>query len=204
MTANKIHWLGHSSILIEGEKIIYIDPWQLKSPGPAADLILITHSHHDHCSREDVEKISTPRTVIFATSDCLEILSPGFRPAAPGMKTSVSEVGIEAVAAYNIDKPFHPRGNNWVGYLVETGGERIYHAGDTDYLPEMEEITADIVFLPVGGTYTMDPVEAARAADLIGPRLAVPIHYGRTVGSLSDGERFVELTKIPASILPEE
>lgn len=204
MTANRIHWLGHASILIEGEKNIYIDPWQLKSGRPAADIILVTHSHHDHCSREDIDRISGPRTVIFAPSDCAAGLPAGFQPVAPGLKTSVAGVGIETVAAYNLKRTFHPRENKWVGYVIEMGGERFYHAGDTDRVPEMEKIAADIVFLPVGGTYTMDAAEAARAADRIAPRLAIPIHYNRGVGSTADAERFRELTRVPVDILPEE
>lgn len=204
MTANRIHWLGHASILIEGEKNVYIDPWQLKAASPPAHIILITHSHHDHCSREDIERISGPQTVIFAPPDCAPGLPGGFQPVTPGMKTSVAGVGIETVPAYNLEQSFHPRENNWVGYLVEMGGERIYYAGDTDRIPEMERIAADIVILPVGGTYTMDAEEAARAADRIEPRLAIPIHYGRIVGSAADADRFVQLTRVPAKILPEE
>ncbi len=204
MTVNTIHWLGHASILIEGEQKIYIDPWQLGTGLPPADLILVTHSHHDHCSREDVNLVSQPQTIIFAPPDCAACLPPGFRPAIPGMKVEIGGVAIEAVPAYNIDRPFHPRSSNWVGYLVEMGGERIYHAGDSDFIPEMEEITADIALLPVGGTYTMDAAEAARAADRIAPSLAIPIHYNRIVGSAADAERFIELTGIPAKILLAE
>ncbi len=204
MSANRIHWLGHASVLIEGKKNIYIDPWELKPGLPQADIILITHSHYDHCSRPDIERISTPETVIFAPPDCAECLPAGFHPVSPGMETSVAGVGIETIPAYNIGKQFHPRENNWVGYLVEMGGEKIYHAGDTDYIPEMERIAADTVLLPVGGTYTMDPEQAARAADRIGAKLAIPIHYNRIVGSTSEAKQFRELTKVPVAILPEE
>ncbi|NVM00851.1 MAG: MBL fold metallo-hydrolase, partial [Candidatus Helarchaeota archaeon] len=145
-----LHWLGHASFKITGEKIIYIDPYQLKGENEKADIILITHSHFDHCSPGDVEKIQKSSTVIVATPDCRSDLSGNVKTVKPGDKITVEGVGIEAVPAYNVNKEFHPKSKNWVGYIVTVKGERIYHAGDTDKIPEMGDIKADIVLLPVG------------------------------------------------------
>lgn len=204
MSTNKIHWLGHASIRIEGDKTIYIDPWKLKTDKPPADIILITHSHYDHCSKNDVDRIRKEETVILATPDCRDALPPGFHPVAPGMEETVDDIAIRTVPAYNIGKSFHPRANDWVGYIIEMGGEQIYVTGDTDHIPEMDDITADILIMPVGGTYTMTADEAARAAKLINPRLAIPIHFGSIVGSRIDAEEFKKLAGVPVEILPEE
>lgn len=189
-----IHWLGHASVEITGEKVIYIDPWQLKG-GEPADLILITHSHSDHCSPEDVAKIQKSGTVIVATPDCKSRLSGDVRAAAPGDHLDVDGISIEAVPAYNIGKSFHPKAKGWVGYIVTVNGTRIYHAGDTDRIPEMDGVNADVALLPVGGTYTMNAQEAAEATIAIGPKAAVPIHYARIVGSEDDAKRFQKLCK---------
>ncbi|HDL64458.1 MAG TPA: MBL fold metallo-hydrolase [Proteobacteria bacterium] len=189
---------------IEGDKTIYIDPWKLKTDKPPADIILITHSHYDHCSKNDVDRIRKEETVILATPDCRDALPPGFHPVAPGMEETVDDIAIRTVPAYNIGKSFHPRANDWVGYIIEMGGEQIYVTGDTDHIPEMDDITADILIMPVGGTYTMTADEAARAAKLINPRLAIPIHFGSIVGSRIDAEEFKKLAGVPVEILPEE
>ena len=201
MTVNKIIWLGHGSIRIEGEKVIYIDPWKLKADPPRADIILITHSHYDHLSIEDIDKISREETVIIAPADCAGKLPAGFRKIAPGEKEIVDKVVIEAVPAYNINKQFHPRANNWVGYIIRMGGEKIYQSGDTDYIPEMDSIRADVVIVPVGGTFTMSAEEAAAAVNEMNPRLAIPVHFGDIVGSVADAEKFRKLCRVPVEIL---
>ncbi len=204
MSANKIHWLGHASIRIDGDKTIYIDPWKLKADVPPADIILITHSHSDHCSKNDVDRVRRDSTAVLAPPDCAVSLPPGFYPVAPGMERMIEGVVIRTVPAYNIGKSFHPRANDWVGYIIEMGGEKIYYTGDTDHIPEMDDIKADILILPVGGTYTMTADEAARAAKVINPRLAIPIHFGSEVGSRVDEEEFNKLAGVPVEILPEE
>ncbi len=200
-----IHWLGHASVKITGEKVIFIDPWQLKESEPA-DLILITHSHHDHCSPEDVRKIQKKGTVIVATSDCKSKLSGDVRIMAPGDHLDVGGLQVEAVPAYNIGKSFHPKANGWVGYIVTVNGTRIYHAGDTDQIPEMDTFKTDVALLPVGGKYTMTAQEAAEAAIAIGPKVAIPIHYARIIGSEDDAKRFQYLCKgkVEVVILKEE
>ena len=204
MSPNRIVWLGHSSIRIEGEKTVYIDPWKLPPAPPPADLILITHSHHDHCSARDVEALLKKDTVIIATPDCAGELPAGFRKISPGRTETVGGVIVTAVPAYNLNKPFHPREKGWVGYIVEMGGERIYQAGDTDYIPEIDGLLVDVAILPVGGTYTMNPEEAAAAANHLKVRLAIPIHYGSVVGSRADAEKFKNLCRVPVEILKKQ
>lgn len=195
----KIFWLGHGSIRIEGEKIIYIDPWKVGGK-PKADVILITHSHYDHFSPPDIEKLRKPETVIVAPQDCAKQLKEEVITVKPGDKISVMGLEIEAVPAYNPQKPYHPKTNGWLGYIISTEGKRIYYAGDTDVIPEMKDIKADIAILPVGGTYTMNAEEAAKAADILQPELAIPIHCGDIVGELRDAERFRDLAKTPVEV----
>ena len=197
----KISWFGHASVRIKSEKTIYIDPWKIKG-SEKADLILITHSHYDHLSPEDVKKLQKEETVILATPDCLSQLSGDVRTVKPGDRLTVLGVDVEVVPSYNLKKAFHPKGNNWVGYVVVVEGNRVYYTGDTDFIPEMKNIRADIVILPVGGTYTMDAREAAEAVNVMKPKVAVPIHYGDIVGSRKDAQKFKEFAEIPVEIIP--
>lgn len=194
-----IVWLGHSSVRIDGEKVIYIDPWKLTDP-KKADLILISHSHYDHLSVEDVANIRKEDTVIVATKDSAAQLSGDVRVVKPGDEVQVGEISVEAVPSYNTDKDFHPRENGWLGFVVTVGGKRIYYCGDTDLIPEMETIRADIMLVPVGGTYTMTAEEAARAVNTIRPEIAIPIHYDDIVGSVEDARRFKDLCEVPVEI----
>ncbi len=204
MTKN-IHWLGHDTFKIVGEKTIYTDPFKLRKKDKA-DIILITHEHYDHCSPEDVEKIQGPDTVIVATPDCAGKLSGNVKTVKPGDKINISGIDIEAVPSYNTNKPFHPRHNNWVGYIFTVEGQRIYIAGDTDYIPEMKDFKCDIALLPVSGTYVMTAEEAVKAALDIKPKVAIPMHYGSIVGSKKDAEKFADALKgkIEVIILKEE
>lgn len=190
----KIHWLGHDGFRIDASKTVYVDPFQIEG-GPAADIILITHEHYDHCSAEDVAKISGKETVIVTEKKSARKLSGDVRTVIPGDCVAVKGVRIEAVPSYNIDKAFHPKENRWLGFLLEIDGVRIYHAGDTDFIPEMEDIQADIALLPVSGTYVMTAEEAVQAALAIGPKIAVPMHYGAIVGDNSDAETFASALK---------
>jgi len=194
-----IFWLGHSTVRIDGEKVIYIDPWKLRDP-KEADLILISHSHRDHLSVEDVEKIQKNDTVIITTQDCAGELSGNVRIVKPGDTVRVGEIEVEAVSSYNIGKAFHPKENNWLGFVVTVMGKRIYYCGDTDIIPEMESIRADIMLVPVGGTYTMNAEEAALAVNMIRPGVAIPVHYGDIVGSEEDARRFKGLCEVPVDI----
>jgi len=189
-----IEWLGHASFRIN--KNIYIDPFQLKTSEPAK-IILITHSHYDHCSPQDIQKIVTPETTIIATPDCTSSLTKfekaTLKLAEPGSSFEVDNIKIDTVPAYNIGKQFHPKANEWLGYILTINKKRIYHAGDTDLIPEMENINPDIALLPIGGKYTMDAKEAAQAAKKLNTKVAIPMHYGTIIGTKEDAETFKSL-----------
>lgn len=193
----RIQWLGHSGFLLEGEgKKIYIDPYALPEE-PAfedrADILLITHEHFDHCSPEDIRKVRRSDSTTLIPENCSLSFRGDARRICEGDILSdglaIKGVRIDVIPAYNQDKPFHPRGLG-VGYIVELGGLRIYHAGDSDYIPEMQDIKADIALLPIGGTYTMDAEEAAAAAAVISPKVVIPMHYGTFEDINADPEKF--------------
>jgi L-ascorbate metabolism protein UlaG (beta-lactamase superfamily) len=194
----KLHRLSHDTFRLDGPPIIYFDPWKLAPGSPPADLILVTHDHFDHCSPADVQKISGPATVVIACPAAAARL-PGAISLRPGEQMAVGEVTVAAVPAYNVNKfrspgvPFHPQTAGHNGYIVTIGGERLYHAGDTDHIPEMAGYRCDVALLPVSGTYVMTADEAAAAAADIAPRVAVPMHYGDIVGNAADVERFKAL-----------
>jgi L-ascorbate metabolism protein UlaG (beta-lactamase superfamily) len=200
-----IHWIGHDTFKIVGEKVIYTDPFKLRTKD-TADIILITHEHFDHCSPEDVRMLQGPNTVIVAPPDCVKKLSGKVKTVSPGDKISVEGVEIEAVPSYNTNKQFHPKTNGWVGYIFTVKGKRIYIAGDTDHIPEMKTFKADIALLPVSGTYVMTAEEAIQAALDIKPKIAIPMHYDSIVGTKDDAKRFADglKGKIEVIILKQE
>ena len=192
----------HSSIRLQTKRgtVIYVDPYGFEEEPHDADLILITHTHFDHFSPEDIAKVRKPYTafVVPATSmrdlfdaglanESVAFLVPGER-AMP-----IPGIEIETVPAYNISKGFHPEDNAWMGYVVEVDEHRVYVAGDTDDLPENRSIDCDIALVPVGGTYTMDANEAAAFVNALGPAVAIPEHYGTVAGSPEDGKRFASM-----------
>lgn len=202
---DNIHWLGHDTFRIDGEKVIYTDPFKV-TKGRAADIILITHEHYDHCSPEDIKKLMGPDTVIVATPDCNEKLSGDVRMVKPGDRISVGGIEIEAVPSYNTNKQFHTKERNWVGYIFTVNGVKIYLAGDTDHIPEMKNFDADIALLPVSGTYVMTAEEAVEAALDIRPEIAVPMHYNSIVGTEDDARKFAEglKGKVEVRVLEQE
>lgn len=196
-----ITWLGHAGFKIKGEKTIYIDPFKIEDTEPA-DIIIVTHEHFDHLSIDDIKKIQTGKTVIVTTQDCYSKFSGNVKTISIGKTLDVDGIKIEAVPAYNINKHFHPKSNGWIGVVITVNGKRIYHAGDTDNIPEMTNLkNIDVALLPVSGTYVMTAEEAADAANKIIPKVAVPMHYGSIVGTKEDAERFKKLCKCAVHIL---
>jgi L-ascorbate metabolism protein UlaG (beta-lactamase superfamily) len=193
-----LEWLGHAGFRITDDVVVYVDPYSI-SGGAAADVVFVTHSHFDHCSADDIDRVRKDDTVVVCPADCGV---PGeIRTVSPGDEFEIKGVGVKVVPAYNVDKSFHPRSDNSVGYVLTIGGKRIYHAGDTDLIPEMSDIECDIALLPVSGTYVMTAREAADAASRIGAALAVPMHYGAgVVGSEEDARTFERLAEVPVEV----
>lgn len=197
----EIKWLNHhAAILLSDSVKIYIDPWEVREARHDADIILITHAHYDHNSPEDAEKARNEGTLIIGPPDCIAAMKGRKQDIKPFAFLVEKGVKIEAVPAYNVNKPFHPRVNNWVGYIVEIEGVRIYHAGDTDRIEEMKNIKCDVALLPAGGTYTMNGKEAGEAANDILPKVAVPIHWGR-VGSEKEVEDMKKAARVDVQVL---
>jgi L-ascorbate metabolism protein UlaG (beta-lactamase superfamily) len=201
-----ITWFGHASFMIEDGKTIYLDPYDLPDGVTKADLILITHDHADHFSRKDIDKIVTPSTEIVSIKSVVGDLAKDIKnltEIAAGDTVRIGNIEIEAVPAYNIKKGFHPKSKGHVGFIVRTPECSIYHAGDTDLIPEMKGLDVDIAMLPIGGKYTMDATEAAEAANLIKPVVAIPMHWGKIVGTEEDAETFKAKCRVPVVVLKE-
>jgi L-ascorbate metabolism protein UlaG (beta-lactamase superfamily) len=215
----EIKWLGHSGFLIKTDKIIYIDPYNISVDAEKADFILLTHSHYDHCSIVDINKIVKGGTKIILPADCQSKITRfdvpiDIRVVESEEELTFGRINLSVLPAYNIDKPFHQKEDGGVGYLIKLNGIIVYHAGDTDVIPEMQRLTgynrADkefIALLPIGGRFTMTVDEAVEAAKLIRPSLVVPMHYGSIVGNLNDAQEFIDFCKeegINAKILEKE
>ena len=194
-----IEVLCHSSIKINKGKVIYIDPFKINKDYKDADIIFITHDHYDHYSEEDIDKIKKENTIIVAPEELItKLLNKGFQKnyiitVKPNKKYQVEGIEFETIPAYNIKKQFHPKENEWVGYILELNGVKYYIAGDTDITEENKKVKCDVAFVPVGGTYTMDAKEAATLVNEIKPKIAVPIHYGSIVGTKEDAINFLKL-----------
>jgi len=199
---NAIQWLGHASFRISySDKVIYIDPWKLTSAPHDATAVLVSHDHHDHYSPDDIAKVTGPGTKMIASADVGKKEGKG-QALAPGQKVDLDGVSVTGVPAYNPDKRFHPKGNNWLGFVIELGSLRIYYAGDTDVTDEMKALAnIDLALLPVGGTYTMSANEAARATEYIKPGRAIPYHWGDIVGERKDADEFAEKAKCEVTVL---
>ena len=194
-----IEVLYHSCIRMNKEKMIYIDPYRIEKNYNDADMIFITHDHYDHYSEEDIDKVRKNNTIFIVPENLLnKLIKKGINDENiitldPGDAENIDGIKVEAIHSYNIDKPFHPKENNWLGYVIEIDGVRYYIAGDTDITEENKKIKCDVAFVPVGGTYTMNFSEAAQLINIIKPKIAVPIHYGSVVGTKQDATDFVKL-----------
>lgn len=187
----------HSSIRIDGERILYFDPFRIQKETNDGDIVLVTHAHYDHFSPEDIEKICHQHTVfVMPKSMQDEVNSQGFTEKNTvfmevGDRTAINGITVEAVPSYNTDKPMHPKENGWLGYIVTVDSVRIYVAGDCDAMPE--EIDCQIALIPIGGTYTMNPKEAAEWINCVKSEIVIPTHYGTLVGTLADADVFEPL-----------
>ena len=198
-----ITWMNHHAAfrISNGASVLYIDPWKVPSVPHDADLVFVSHSHHDHCSPEDIAKVAKAGTVILAPAETVKLLKSA-SAVDVGQELTVGEITVQTVAAYNIGKQFHPRGHNWCGAVFTIEGKRIYYAGDTDLVDEMGRLGAvDVALLPIGGTYTLDAATAATACEKIGCSMAIPYHWGDVVGSAADAKSFAELAKCKVQIL---
>src|SRR3954454_8493904 len=211
MLLDAIEWLGDSGFRIDaGGSTIYIDPYRVPN-GRKADVILITHGHYDHFSRQDVERLSHERTWLIGPAAVAERVAGQVISIAPGEAVGREElrgIAIRAVAAYNPSKrdpsgkPFHPREADWLGFDLNVRGERLYHSGDTDVIPEMDSVMGvDVALLPVSGVYVMTAMEAAEAARRIAPRVAVPMHWGENIGTYEDAVAFAERAPVEVQIM---
>ncbi len=212
MLIDSVAWLGHAGFRIETrDATVYIDPYRVPAGAPPADLILVTHGHYDHFSRQDVEALSHDGTWLIAPAAVAERAAGRVASIAPGETIELDYlhgIDVTAVAAYNTSKrdsdgePFHPRAAGGVGFDVNVRGERLYHAGDTDVIPEMDAVVGvDVALLPVCGTYVMTAGEAVEAARRIQPRIAVPSHWGSHLGTRADAEAFAERAPVEVRIL---
>ena len=212
MLLDALEWLGHASFRVTvGRAHVYIDPYRVPEGAPAADLILITHGHYDHFSPQDVERLTKRETWLVGPAAVAERVSGQVHRIGPGETLEdelVRGIHVSAVAAYNTSKrnpdgePFHPRDAGWVGYELNVRGERLYHSGDTDVIPEMDSVTGvDVALLPVSGVYVMTAQEAAEAARRIQPRVAVPMHWGSHIGTEHDARTFADKAPVEVQIM---
>jgi len=210
----KITWLGHDGFRIQNGQVVYIDPFQIESGDPKADLLLISHEHFDHCNSDDLKKVVTPNTVVVAHAQSKDELSKvkvkEVKIIKPGDKIKIGDVNVEAVPAYNVNKfrepgkAFHPKEDGKLGFVVTVKGVRIYHTGDSDHIPEMRGLRPDIALIPVSGTYVMTSQEAVEAVASIDPKVAIPMHYGAIVGDQKDADAFKKQVKCEVQVLVKE
>src|SRR6058998_9606 len=210
----KISWLGHDSFRIKNGKTIIIDPFKIRAIPDKADILLVSHEHFDHLSLDDIKKVSSDKTTVVTIPAVKKELSSlkvkEVKAVKPGDKLKLGDVSIDVVPAYNLNKfrepgkVFHPKEDGKAGYIIEIKGVRVYHAGDTDAIPEMKGLKPDVALLPVSGAYVMTADEAAQAVKIVEPKLAIPMHYGVIVGTEQDAQKFKQLATVEVQILKPE
>ena len=191
---------AHSSIRIASGKVLYFDPFHIAAESHDADVIFVTHDHYDHFSPEDIAKIIKEDTTFVAPKSTCALIRETFSgfdvvEVAPGDAFTVAGIEGEAVASYNPEKQFHPKKEDWVGYVVTVDGLRHYICGDMDITPESLGVKCEVLLLPIGGTYTMDVPQGVELTAKLSPQYTVPTHYGDIVGKASDGSAFAEEIK---------
>jgi len=189
-----VRWVIHACFFVEAAGArIYVDPFELPKDSGKADIILVTHGHYDHCDLKSIARIRDASTLVVLPESCAGKVSGNVRYLRAGESLRENDVTVTAVHSYNIGKPNHPKGAG-LGYVIEAEGRRVYHAGDSDFIHEMTKLgEINVALLPVGGTYTMDFLEAVEAVKAINPEVVVPMHYGRIVGSDLDALKFKQL-----------
>ena len=192
--------LCHNSIKITENVIVYVDPFKINKEYHDADYVFFTHSHYDHFSPEDIEKVKKENTVFIVTKDLKEKAEDLYGKenilvVKPNEDYHVSDFDFKTTYAYNVNKAFHPKENKWVGYLIQINNKTYYIAGDTDNIEEIQDIECDEAFIPIGGTYTMNYKEAAELANVIKAKVVIPTHYGSIVGDKEDAIKFKELVE---------
>lgn len=190
-----INLFKHNSIKITGNSNIYIDPFEIDNETKDANIIFITHSHYDHFSIKDILKIKNENTIIVSTKDTYQELIKYFNSnkiiiVIPNNSYEVLGIKFDTVRAYNVNKSFHPIDNDWVGYIINIDNTKYYIMGDTDINDDVLKVKCDVLFIPIGGTYTMNYKEAASYTNTINPKTVIPTHYGLIVGDVKLGQEF--------------
>jgi L-ascorbate metabolism protein UlaG (beta-lactamase superfamily) len=204
---DEVQVITHSCIRITGEKNIYFDPYNLTEAPHDADIVFVTHEHHDHYSPENLHKVLKPETILVVPAVMagrvreLGLAAAKVITAKAGDALTVEGLPVEAVAAYNLHKQFHLKAKGWVGYIVTMNQTRYYVSGDVDLNEDIAQVKCDVAIIPVGGTYTFNPCEAAEYINQLQPRFAVPTHYGSLVGQKTDGDAFAKLVRPPVQVV---
>ena len=193
MNINNIEVNTQSSIRLVLNKVLYFDPFKIERDRHDADIIFITHEHYDHMDNESINKIKKENTIIIAPKTMEEVIRKievkDYIFVDSNEKIIIDNIDIKTIPAYNIHKSFHPKDNNWLGYLLTFGNVSYYIAGDTDKTIEAESVRCDIALIPIGGKFTMDVDEATDLIKIINPKIVIPTHYGSIIGSIEDGQR---------------
>jgi len=196
-----ISWLGHASFQLSGVYTVYIDPWKIDGEPHDGDFVLVSHTHDDHLSRPDIRSVLKEDGKVIACTDAVEEIGFG-TGLIPGEVYQEKGFKVSAVPAFNREKAFHPRENNWLGFVIEMEKKKIYYAGDTDTIEESDILSGlDLALVPVGGTYTFDPQEAAEAVNRLRPQMAIPYHWGDIIGNRKDAVKFAKKSEVPIEVL---